>query len=180
MMKKNKFLIFLAIAGIMLNLTSCMNDYKITWSGENTFKTETIRGIFGKAIWFNGKDAFMTGPAPVTFENEMTVAVWVRCDEWEGGDRGIVGNISFLSDRGFLIYYNGYANQLKFQLNIDNIVEILSVAPPLAGTWHLLAGTYNGSELCFYVDGRLRSKKRFRVKSSMRIIAWLQGDFIMT
>ena len=159
MMKKNKFLIFLAIAGIMLNLTSCMNDYKITWSGENTFKTETIRGIFGKAIWFNGKDAFMTGPAPVTFENEMTVAVWVRCDEWEGGDRGIVGNISFLSDRGFLIYYNGYANQLKFQLNIDNIVEILSVAPPLAGTWHLLAGTYNGSELCFYVDGRLRSKK---------------------
>ncbi len=158
-MKMNKTLITLSVVCIAFNLTSCISDNAITWSGDNAFRTEKVKGIHGKARWFNGADAFVTGPSPVIIENEMTIAAWINSDEWAGGDRGILGNLSFLSDRGFLLFYNGYANLLKLQVNINNNIEILSSAPPLAGMWHLVAGTYNGSELCFYIDGKIRSIK---------------------
>jgi len=158
-MKMNKSLIILTIVSITLNLTSCTNDNVMTWSGYNAIRKEKVKGIYGKAIWFNGTDAFVTGPAPVIIENEMSIAVWIKSDEWAGGDRGILGNLSFLSDRGFLLFYNGYANLLKFQVNINDNIEILTTAPPLAGMWHLVAGTYDGSELCFYIDGKLKSIK---------------------
>lgn len=158
-MKINKSLIALYIVCIAFSLPSCTNDNGKSWSWNDSFRTEKVKGVYGKATWFNGTDAFVTGPAPVIIENEMTITVWVKSDEWAGGDRGILGNLSFLSDRGWLLFYNGYANLLKFQVNINNNIEILYTAPPLADEWHLLAGTYNGSELCFYIDGKLKSIK---------------------
>jgi hypothetical protein len=155
----NKSLIILTVLTITLNLTSCTSDNVMIWSGDNAFRTEKVKGVYGKAIWFNGTDAYVTGSSPVTIENEMTIAAWIKSDEWAGGDRGILGNLSFLSDRGFLLFYNGYANLLKFQVNINDNIEILTTAPPLAGMWHLVAGTYNGSELCLYLDGKLKSIK---------------------
>jgi hypothetical protein len=176
-MKMNNSLITLVVLIITLNLTACTNDNIMTWSGDNAFRTEKIKGIHGKAIWFNGTDAFVTGTAPVTIENEMTIAAWIKSDEWAGGDRGILGNISFLSDRGFLLFYNGYANLLKFQVNINDNIEIVVAPPPLAGMWHLVAGTYNGSELCFYIDGRLRSKKEVSGKIINDNNAMVAGRF---
>ncbi len=173
----NNSLITLVVLIITLNLTACTNDNVMTWSGDNAFRTEKIKGIHGKAIWFNGTDAFVTGTAPVTIENEMTIAAWIKSDEWAGGDRGILGNLSFLSDKGFLLFYNGYANLLKFQVNINDNIEILVTAPPLAGMWHLVAGTYNGSELCFYIDGRLRSKKEVSGKIINDNNAMVAGRF---
>lgn len=152
-------LIALSIVCIALTFTSCTNDNVKPWSGDNAVRTEKVKGVYGKATWFNGTDAYISGPAPVFIENGMSFTAWIKSDEWAGGDRGILGNLSFLSDRGWLLFYNGYANLLKFQVNINNNVEILSTAPPLANKWHLIAGTYNGSELCFYIDGKLRSIK---------------------
>jgi len=154
-----KSLITLSIVCIVLTLSSCTNDNDKSWSGDNAVRTEKVKGVYGKAAWFNGTDAYISGPAPVIIENEMTITARVNSDEWAGGDRGILGNLSFLSDRGWLLFYNGYSNLLKFQVNINDNIEILSTAPPSADKWHFIAGTYNGSELCFYIDGKLRSIK---------------------
>lgn len=155
---------FISVICLALLTTCCIEEKSRSWTGDHSYNIEKAGGIKGKAYRFNGNDAYITGIAPVTIENEMSFSLWINSPEWAGGDEGILGNLSFISDHGWTLFYNGYANLLKFQININNNTEIVTAAPPLNDKWHLIAGTYDGLALYLFVDGKQAGSKEVKGK----------------
>ena len=107
-------------------------------------------GMIGSALYFDGTDQVTCSNSPsLNPETAMTVAAWIDPDGWSGNPRILQKGQSDNQYR--LLFQSG---QLKFDLfGVTNGTVVTS--PPSAGTWHHVAGTYDGSLMGIYVDGQL-------------------------
>ena len=133
------------------------------WSGNNLSGTidgdpSWIDGPAGKALQLDGDGDYVDlgNDADLNITNQITVAVWIKVDifdcEWQAiitkGDgswrlqrNGTQGSIEFACTGAFVP--NALVGSLFGTINVDD------------GRWHHIVGTYDGSRICLYVDGKL-------------------------
>jgi hypothetical protein len=107
-----------------------------------------VPGLVAKnALSFDGSTNVVTVPnAPWLNPPSITVAAWINPTTWAGGDRRILQK----GDADNQYRLAEIAGQLQFSIAG---VGSVAAALPSAGTWHHVAGTYDGTILRLYVDG---------------------------
>lgn len=85
----------------------------------------------------------------------ITVSAWIKADSWVGGNRrilqkGITNNQYELGD-------TGNPDSLGWFLGAGGARFGVRMASPSTGVWHLLHGTYDGSQSKIYLDGILQN-----------------------
>jgi hypothetical protein len=103
------------------------------------------KGTSIKAVQFNGYYGIQLPDVPI--QPNMSVAVWVKYTSTPSSLRPFV----FSSNEGL-----GFSQQLnKYHGVVTTPSTSAVISAPIDDKWHHLAATYNGTELRFYVDGKL-------------------------
>jgi 1,4-alpha-glucan branching enzyme len=108
-------------------------------------------GMIGSALYFGA-------PSQVAVSNSfslnpvqgITVSAWVNADDWPNNQRILEKG---KSNNQYALFVNP-SGQLAFAIySVTN--GMLVTSPPSGGSWHHIAGTYDGSLISLYVDGQI-------------------------
>ena len=119
-------------------------------------------GFMGSALHFNANpcsDVSVSNSAALNPTAALTVAAWVKADSWTAHSSSdnprIIGKSN--PEQFALIVQHGAF--LRFFLRGVTGGDIQTTAPPTAGVWHHVAGTYDGSTIRIYVDGLVATQQ---------------------
>jgi hypothetical protein len=120
----------------------------ISWTG----------GVFNGALYFDGQtQVIVSNSSSLNPFNGITISAWVNANDW-----GSAGYAPRLLEKGDSD--NQYAllstslGQLEFLLaGVSN--GVLAANAPSLGSWHHVAGTYNGSSMILYIDGQIAAQQ---------------------
>ncbi len=118
----------------------------------------SVEGKFGGALMFDAVDDQVVVPTNETLdiEDEITMMTWINpgpnlTADWRTiigkSPTSVLGNATFSYD-----IRTDNSGLLRFSLNIGGWQYIFGPMP-VEGTWYHIAGTYDGQEMVFYVDG---------------------------
>jgi Concanavalin A-like lectin/glucanases superfamily len=116
-----------------------------------------VTGGAGRALAFDGADDVISVPRSSSLEpKRLTVATWVRSGLSPGPFRHLVSKGGSACDGASYGLYSGSADTVAFYI-FDGTNAYVS--PPAAasvwnGAWHHVAGTFDGSRVRLYVDGK--------------------------
>ncbi len=121
-----------------------------------TIAMEAERSLFGKALFLAGSHRLQVSEAITAADvNQITFSVWVLPTDLRGY-REIFRKED--GDNRVLFSFQNDGHILSLGLNIDGYVECDARIDPnqvLDGLWHHCAATFDGREMCVYLDGRL-------------------------
>ena len=137
-----------------------------TTANDSSGNTNTGTVILGSGAWtsgmINGALSLDGTTTQVTVPNAaslnpvktITVAAWVNSPDWFNTPRLLEKGLSF-NQYGLCITNTGL-----LQFYLSGVANGSVVAnPPSAGSWHHLAGTYDGSLISLYIDGQLAAQQ---------------------
>ena len=113
-------------------------------------------GHNGGALSFDGYNDYVqvANNASLNITNAITVSAWINRDVM--GVRGdVVSKITPSYPYGAFQLYVGAANEVGFALDIDGFWNGAVGGAIDAGNWHQLTGTYDGTQIALYIDGKL-------------------------
>ena len=138
-----------------------------------------VKGKFGDGLYFNGSDNYVEiedGPG-IRIDGEFTVEAWVyrtapyHFEDWRDtrvavskGRFGILGAYNLLT-RVNSTDHVSYGFNVKFVNSPTNGDEVEWQSPFELGTWHYVAGEYDGTHMSIWVDGIKRVEKELIGKS---------------
>jgi Concanavalin A-like lectin/glucanases superfamily len=131
-----------------LGSTPAVDDNDPTWT----------QGLFasGRALFFDGDD-FVTIPRSTTLEpRRLTVSSWLRGASSPGVYKYVVAKGGQACEAASYGLYTGPNGGLAFYI-FDGTDYYLSPEAPASiwnNAWHNAAGTFDGSKVRLYVDGR--------------------------
>lgn len=121
--------------------------------GENHLASTSISGVVNTAYSFNGVNNYINISSLTDYpdgKSEITMNLWVSFTE-EQVNKNLMG------------WWYNYPNNLfsstdevLFRLRNDTSIYTLSSGTINDGDWHHLVGTWNGTNMSFYVDGVLK------------------------
>jgi hypothetical protein len=117
-----------------------------------------VAGKFGNALAFDGIDDKVLIPESASLKPAaVTVEGWVRSSTSPGPVRYIVAQGARTCEAASYGLYTGAGGGLAFYVSTDN-ATLFSVSPEAPatvwdGSWHHVAGTYDGAAVRLYVDG---------------------------
>lgn len=117
-----------------------------------------ITGIFGigRALRFAGDDFVAIRDSPVLEPAHVTVEAWVRGSASPGRWRYVVSKGAVACEAGSYGLYTGFGGGMAFYIS-DGGAYTISPAASAAiwdGRWHHVAGTFDGTTVGLFVDGR--------------------------
>jgi len=121
-----------------------------------------VDGKFDKALQFkDGTHMEVNDNEDFHFKTEFSVALWANIEDLPKNHVGIPGK-GHDAPIGSFVFHPTKLNAKEFELRFyiskgGDWPSVKSGAIPF-GKWHHLAGTYDGSELKVYVDGKLAAK----------------------
>jgi len=119
-----------------------------------------VDGYVNKALQLNGASDYIAIPDSPSLSRftQLTLEAWIKVDSLDAS-----------SLRGIINKGNGggyFGDEYGLQLNYDKVRLILSAGPPsgwitvvdspsaiIVGQWHHVAGTWDSTNFCIYVDG---------------------------
>lgn len=108
------------------------------------------------ALSLDGDDALrFERPLVAIHDGPFTVECWINADEFDAR----VGVISRAENSEFGLFANGGKPHFSVHLN-GRYAEAQAATRLRPGTWHHLAGVFDGAEVRLYVDGKLESRAR--------------------
>ena len=123
-----------------------------------------VSGRSGVGMEFDGLGSVVTVPKDPSLDitNAITLSAWIRADAWgaEAWSSTIVGNDEELSGapKGYCLRVGGNGILSFVQAHVSSWPETRTPAGGMSvGTWHHVAGTFDGTMLRAYVDGVERS-----------------------
>jgi len=126
--------------GAILNLLA----NPVTWVG----------GVFDGALHFDGQTEVVVSNSPsLNPFSGITIFAWVNANSW--GSSGHAPRIleKGNSDNQYALL-SATTGQLEFLLpGVSNGVLLANAPSP--GSWHQVAGTFNGSSMILYIDGQI-------------------------
>ena len=120
--------------------------------------TSWVDGIVAGALVFDGDGDYVDVGKDPAFDitNQITVSAWIKVDAFDRDWQSIVTK----GDSAWRLQRNRNNNTLEFAC--DSLVvpgtrwgSVHGTADVKDGWWHYIAGTYDGSQICLYVDGKL-------------------------
>ena len=121
-----------------------------------------VDGKFDKALQFkDGTHMEVNDHEDFHFKTEFSVALWANIEDLPKNHVGIPGK-GHDAPIGSFVFHPTKLNAKEFELRFyiskgGDWPSVKSGAIPF-GKWHHLAGTYDGSELKVYVNGKLAAK----------------------
>jgi hypothetical protein len=112
-----------------------------------------------KVLDFDGTDDFVQMPVftQLSGNQPRTIEMWANVRSFAGvGGLFHFGNTNTLQD--FSLRVNGSTNNWRAQFwgsDYDFNTSALNAGAGLLNTWHHYAMTYNGTQICIYIDGTL-------------------------
>ena len=117
-----------------------------------------IDGVAGKAFKFDGDGDYVDlgNDSSLNITNQITVAAWIKVDTFDRQWQAIITK----GDGSWRLQRNGTENSIEFACTgafVPNALvgSLFGTVNVNDGKWHHIAGTYNGSKICLYVDGSL-------------------------
>jgi hypothetical protein len=117
-----------------------------------------IDGPEGYALQFDGDGDYVVvdNDSSLNMTAQITVAAWIKVDAFDCEWQAIITK----GDGSWRLQRNGTQGSIEFACTgafvpgalVGSLFGTVSVND---GRWHHIAGTYDGSRICFYVDGRL-------------------------
>ncbi len=115
-------------------------------------------GIVGGALEFDGDGDYINVGKDPAFDitNQITVAAWIKVGSFQGEWQNIIakGDTSWRLQR--------YLDKNTLEFACTGVVvpgtkwsNILGTVEVNDGQWHHVVGTYDGAQICLYVDGTL-------------------------
>jgi glycosidase len=112
-------------------------------------------GMVNGALYYDGEftQVIVSNSPSLNPNNGITIAAWVNAGNWYNTPRIVEKGVS---DNQYALFCQ--SNQVEFLLaGVTN--GTLVTSPPSAGSWHHLAGTYDGSLMSLYIDGQLATQQ---------------------
>jgi hypothetical protein len=117
-----------------------------------------VAGVLGEALKFDGEGDYVDfgNDSKFNITDKITVAAWIKVDtfdcEWQA--------IFTKGDGSWRLQRNGTKDSIEFACTgafvpgalVGSLFGTVNVND---GQWHHVAGTYDGSKICLYVDGSL-------------------------
>ncbi len=113
-----------------------------------------VGGVFGGALHFDGQTEVIISNSPsLNPFSGITISAWVNASSWGSGGHAPRILEKGNSDNQYALL-SATTGQLEFLLpGVSN--GVLLASAPSAGSWHYLAGTFNGSSMILYIDGQI-------------------------
>ncbi len=117
---------------------------------------QRVKGAIGQGLRFRGKESFVQGAVWEDLQSPaaVTIEAWIRPDEIPPGSEGLgivnAGNYLMRITRG----------TPSFHVFTTHWRPVLANGPVRPGAWYHLVGTYNGTEMCIYVNGELSGVRK--------------------
>jgi hypothetical protein len=113
-------------------------------------------GMVGKAFSFSGSSSYVSVPDSSSldsFTTNITVELWMKAGQTNANAdwKGLVtkGNSSWR------LQARPGATTVDWAMNGVSPLELIGARNVNDGQWHHVAATYNGAQMCLYVDGTL-------------------------
>jgi len=108
------------------------------------------------ALRFDGYNDYVqvSDNASLDITNAITVSAWIKRDV-TGIRHDVVSKITPSYPYGTFQLAVGATNKAQFALDIDGVWNGCEGGAIDAGNWHFLAGTYDGTQIALYIDGKL-------------------------
>jgi hypothetical protein len=111
----------------------------------------------GYALHYNGSDFVTVPDSPSLDSAQITVAALVRATGSPGSYRYVAAKGAFACESASYGLYTGASGGLEFY--VSNGPNSFTLSPDAGtgiwdGNWHVVAGTFDGSSVRLYVDGR--------------------------
>jgi len=117
-----------------------------------------IDGVEGHALQFDGDGDYVDlgNDSSLNITHQITVAAWIKVDTFDCEWQAIITK----GDGSWRLQRNGTKNSIEFACTgafvpgalVGSLFGTVNVND---GRWHHIAGTYDGSRVCLYVDGKL-------------------------
>jgi hypothetical protein len=121
---------------------------------------EWTQGYFGSALSFDGGTArvHVDDGSPLEPKSSVSVAAWVNSSTAQGTDKYIIAKGASSCSAASYGLYTGLNGGLRFYVSQNNGGSF-TLSPDAGsrvwnGGWHFVVGTYDGSSVRLYVDGR--------------------------
>jgi hypothetical protein len=112
-------------------------------------------GMIGGALRLDGTGDYVEIADHPDFDlnTQMTVAAWIKVDVFDKEWQAIVTK----GDSAWRLHRVGLGSNVGFHFSrpVGDFVAADCVRNVNDGSWHHVAGTYDGSKICLYVDGEL-------------------------
>jgi len=117
-----------------------------------------VDGPAGEALKFDGNGDYVDlgNDSSLNITAQITMAAWIKVDAFDCEYQAIITK----GDGSWRLQRNGTQDSIEFACTgafvpgalVGSLFGTVNVND---GQWHHIAGTYDGSRICFYVDGRL-------------------------
>lgn len=117
-----------------------------------------VDGLAGKALKFDGDGDYVDlgNDSSLNISSQITVAVCIKVDTFDCEWQAMITK----GDGSWRLQRNGTKSSIEFACTgafvpnalVGSLFGTVSVDD---GHWHHIAGTYDGSKICLYVDGKL-------------------------
>jgi hypothetical protein len=111
---------------------------------------DLVAGRVGQAVDFDGIDDRLAAQPFDLTANAVTASGWVNLDSVTG-DQLIVGKADTAT--GGIVTLGSTGTQARFQLSLAGVTHSATGGTLSTGTWHHVAGTWDGVTMNLYVDG---------------------------
>jgi outer membrane protein assembly factor BamB len=135
-------------------------------SGRNNHGTimgsaKWTKGRIGGALDFDGTDDFVSIPNEGNFDitGSITVTAWIRVNSFTRSWQAIVTK----GDRAWRLHRANDTNSLGWacsDLSRQEVGDLYGKKAVNNGRWHHVAGVYDGTKTCLFVDGTLDASER--------------------
>jgi hypothetical protein len=130
--------------------------------GNSTYEA----GPSGQAIRFDGNDCVNCGNrSSFNLTSQFTITVWIKVNKFEKEYQTIISK----GDNSWRLARAGKSNSIEFACNGTAATKwngtgevtwaVSSITNLNDGKWHHVAGVFDGSALCLYIDGLLEAAK---------------------
>ena len=117
-----------------------------------------INGVVGKSLKFDGDGDYVDlgNDSSLNMTAQITMAAWIKVDTFDREWQAIITK----GDGSWRLQRNGTKGSIEFACTgafvpgalVGGLFGTVGIND---GRWHHIAGTYDGSRICLYVDGRL-------------------------
>lgn len=117
-----------------------------------------VDGVEGHALQFDGDGDYVDlgNDSSMNITHQITVTAWVKVDTFDCEWQAIITK----GDGSWRLQRNGIKDSIEFACTgafvpgalVGSLFGTVNVND---GRWHHIAGTYDGSRVCLYVDGKL-------------------------
>jgi len=124
-------------------------------------------GVFGQAVALDGIDDYVSCGNGSLFNltKQLTIGAWIKVNSFEKKHQTIISK----GDNSWRLARAGDSDSIEFACNgaaatkWDGVGEVpwavTGTTSVNDGKWHHIAGVFDGSALCLYIDGLLESAK---------------------